>query len=193
MRRSVGVTAAAIYALLNVFVWFVLAPPPTVACSCVLSSIADMDRPENQVFVGTAGAFGPGGQPMTVELWLHGPGLAPTVVLARDSFGQGGGDCTVPALPPGTRWVLSTWLGAPGAQPRIDACEPHARLDTPDGQAMLREALTAFGTGVAPPFGPPSDVTPSSGDPLAPLLLIGIVILGGALLGGLLVSARMRS
>jgi hypothetical protein len=148
--------------------------------------------PQQQVFVATAGEFGPGGQPVAVRLWLHGTGAAAVVVLARDSFGQGGGDCTIPPLAPGTRWILGTWLEAPGAQPRISLCNPHAQLDTPEGQAMLREAQTAFGAGVAPAGVPPDETTPSAVEPLAPALLIGTAVAGAAVLGGLLVLVRRR-
>src|SRR3990172_4866794 len=150
MRRPFNILAGTLFTLASLLTWVVLAPPPSFACSCALVSIADFNQPENQVFVGTAGALGPQGQPVAVELWLHGTGAGPLVWLARDSFGDGASCGTAP-LPQGTRWILGTWLEASDAQPRIGLCNPHARIDSPEGQAMLGEALAAFGAGVAPP------------------------------------------
>lgn len=194
MRRSLTLAAGAFYLVLNAFVWLALPPPPAVACSCAQVSIGDMNGPENQVFVATAGVLGPGGQPVAVERWLHGTGAAPVVVLARGSFGQGGGaDCTIPPLPEGTNWILSTWLEAPGAQPRVGLCNPLAQLDSPEGQAMLGAAVAAFGAGFTPPPLDPGGAPPTSPDPVALTLLIGGVALGVIGVGGLVVWARRRA
>jgi hypothetical protein len=192
MRRPFSILAGTLFTLASLLTWVVLAPPPSFACSCALVSIADFNQPENQVFVGTAGALGPQGQPVAGELWLHGTGAGPLVWLARDSFGDGASCGTAP-LPQGTRWILGTWLEASDAQPRIGLCNPHARIDSPEGQAMLGEALAAFGAGVDPPSPPPGDTAQPDSDPLAPALLIGTVALGVVVVGGIVVFARRRS
>lgn len=197
MRRPFSILAGMLFTLANLLTWVVLAPPPAAACSCALVAIADFKQPENQVFVGTAGALGPEGQPVAVQLWLHGTGAAPLVWLAPDSFGDGAACGTAP-LPQGTRWILGTWLEAPNAQPRIGLCNPAARIDSPEGQAMLAEALTAFGAGVAPPSPTQGDTAPPVNDPpvtdpLAPALLIGTVALGVVVVGGIVLFARRRS
>src|SRR4030067_3682118 len=102
MRRPFTILAGTLFPPASLLPWVVLAPPPSFGCSCALVSIADFNQPENQVFVGTAGALGPQGQPVAVELWLHGTGAGPRVWLPPRSLPGGGGPRPSPP-PPRTR------------------------------------------------------------------------------------------
>src|SRR3989304_4677197 len=99
MRRPFSILAGTLFTLASLLTWVVLAPPPSFACSCALVSIADFNQPENQVFVGTAGALGPQGQPVAVELWLHGTGAGPLVWLAPAACLGGAPRRTTPPAP----------------------------------------------------------------------------------------------
>jgi hypothetical protein len=117
------------------FVW--AGSPTAFACSCIQITIGELDPVQNQVYVATAAQATPLGTPMAVERWFIGPGAAPVVVLGPASFGDSAG-CGTDPFPPGSRWIVSTWAGDPTQPPTTGLCQPHAQLDTPEGQAMLR-------------------------------------------------------
>lgn len=181
------------------FGWAALFPTPTFACSCVQISIGGLDPAQNQVYVATAGQATPQGTPMAVELWFAGPGPAPVVTLGPTSFGDSAG-CGTEPFPPGSRWIVSTWAGDPTQPPTTGLCQPHAKLDTPEGQAMLAEAVTAYGGGSAPegggaePSATPEPSAPSAPtDPSTMLIVAGVIGLGAVGLGLVYVLGRGRS
>lgn len=192
VARSIPAARAVVTGLLAAFVLtFALAafvPAPTFACSCAQISIGELDPTQNQVFVATAGEPMPQGTPVAVELWLTGPGAAPVVMLSPQSF-ENTSMCGVPQFQPGSRWILSTWAGDPTTQPSVSICQPHAQLDTPEGQTMLAEAQAAYGPGAVPEGGgaPTPAPTPEPSAPEAPAdptpLLVMAGIVGVAILG----------
>ena len=103
---------------------------------------------------------------MAVEAWFAGPGAAPVVLLGAASFGDSAG-CGTEPFPPGTRWIVSAWAGDPTQPPTTGLCSPHAQLGTPEGEAMLAEAVTAYGEGSAPEGGGPT-ATPEPSAPSTP-------------------------
>ena len=193
-RLSTGLLA--VFVLTFVLAAFV-APPRAFACSCAQISIGQLDPTQNQVYVATAGQAVPEGTPMAVERWFVGPGAAPVVALGATSFGDSA-SCGTEQFQPGTRWIVSTWAGDPTQLPTTGLCQPHAQLDTPEGQAMLAEAVTAYGEGTVPEGGAPTP-TPEPASPSAPsdgsgvLILAGVIGLGVVGLGLVYVIGRGRS
>ncbi len=180
------------------FGWVTLFPTPVFACSCALISIGDLDPTESQVYVGTAGPATRQGTPMAVDRWFSGPGMAPVVTLAAASFGDSAG-CGTEPFPPGSRWVVAAWAGDPTQLPTTGLCQPHAQLDSPEGQAMLAEAVTAYGDGSAPggggtgPTATPAPEAPSAPtDPSATLIMVGVIGLGVIGLGLVYLLGRRR-
>jgi hypothetical protein len=140
--------------------------------------------------------------PVVVTQWLWGQGAAPAVWLSANSFGDSAGCGTNPPLP-GTSWIWVTWLPGNSGDFGTGLCSPAAQLDTPEGQAMLKDALAVFGVSVPPnATAEPTAAIPipsSTPDPAAAardlrlLLIGGAVILGSLFLfGGLALVARGR-
>jgi hypothetical protein len=175
-----------------------LLPASAVACSCVgFTSMEEYVGPDKFVFEGT---IQPGGRPgvdVAVARWFQGPG-GPIVALAPDGFNdQGGGaDCRVPYPAAGSSWIFVAFVMDPGGQPQVNLCTPQGRIDTPEGQAMLADAIRVFGEGSTPspaPGGAPAAplepvATAMSG--LAPI--IGAVAVAGVIFAGLAIVLRRR-
>ena len=153
-------------------------PGPVFACKCAPTNIGALDPATSQVYVGTAAATDAQGTPMGVEVWFEGPGEAPVVYLGPASFGDSA-SCGIDPLAPGSRWIMSTYLAEPTATPTTGMCQPHAQLDTPEGQAMLADAEAAYGSGTQPEGGggaaPPADDV----DPFIAIGgIVGLAVLG---------------
>jgi hypothetical protein len=135
---------------------------------------------------------------MAVERWFAGPGAAAVVTLGAASFGDSA-SCGTQPFPVGSRWIVSTWAGDPTQPPTTGLCQPHALLDSPEGQAMLAEAETAYGQGSAPEGGGGASPTAAPAPPGAPvepsaaLALGGVILLGVAILGLVYVVGRLRT
>jgi hypothetical protein len=195
VRRSLfGLTALFVLT----FGWAALFPSPAFACSCIQSTIGTLDTTEHQVYVATAGQSTPQGTPMAVEAWFAGPGAAPVVLLGAASFGDSAG-CGTEPFAPGSRWIISAWAGDPTQPPTTGLCSPHAQLGTPEGEAMLAEAVTAYGDGSAPEGGGGPTATPEPSAPSAPtdpstvLIVAGVIALGVIGLGLVYVLGRGRT
>lgn len=181
-RRSLLTAVLPLILLLAAFA----APPPIRACSCMQPEpmAAYRGDPLKLVFVGTIASAGPAGVEVAVERWFQGASAA-VVRLAGEMFGDGGASCQTPLPPVGSRWIYVAYIANPGEQPQVNLCTPHARMDTPEGEAMTKEALAAFGSG-APPVGPPAG---PEVEPTPPLLGPAIALGGAALLGVVLFGA----
>jgi len=180
--------------VLTTAIWL-LAAGPTVACSCAMpGSLREFATPDNAIFSGMAGPQDARGVPVEVDTWFVGTGAAPLVYLAASSFGDGA-SCGTSAPPAGTAWIWVTWLGEGRGDPVAGLCSPHARLGTPEGNAMLAEATTTFGgTSFAEATGPP-EAAPSPPVPrgMEPVIVVGTVGLGVAIFGLAALFARRRS
>jgi hypothetical protein len=176
MRRAFTVAWAAIALAV---VGTAALPLPVFACKCAPTPIGALDPATSQVYVGTAAETVAAGTPMVVELWFEGPGEAPLTYLAPSSFGDSA-SCGIDPLAPGSRWIMSTFVAEPGATPTTGMCQPHAQLETPDGQAMLAQAEAAYGPGSQPEGGGGGDAV--APDDLTPFLTLGGIV-GLAILG----------
>jgi hypothetical protein len=198
MRFVRLVPSGLLAAFVLTFVLAAFAAPRAFACSCVQTTIGGLDPTQNQVYVATAGQPTPQGMPMAVERWFAGPGAAPVVILGPASFGDSA-SCGTEAFPAGSRWIVSTWAGDPTQPPTTGLCQPHALLESPEGQAMLTEAVTAYGDGSAPegggagPTATPVPTAPSAPtDPSTVVILAGVIGLAVIGLGLVYVLGRGR-
>lgn len=172
---------------------------PVAACSCAgFQSMKDHATAENAVFTGTAGVMEVRGVPVQVDQWLWGKGAAPVVWLTANSFGDGA-SCGATPPTPGTRWIWVAWLPGNNGDFGTGLCSPHQRLDSPEGQAMLDEAVALFGV-AEPPGGStpqptvaapaPTAPTAAGGIPTVALVGTGVTLATVALFGGLVLLAR---
>jgi hypothetical protein len=141
---------------------------------------------ENAVFTGTAGVQVGRGVPVEVDQWLWGQGAAPVVWLTASSFGDSAGCGTTPPAP-GSTWIWVAWLPGNNGDFGTGLCSPAGQLGTPDGDAMLKDALAVFGSFEPPEASaqpiPTSGPAPAAGAPETSAFVIG----AGAVLAGLLV------
>jgi hypothetical protein len=160
-------------------------PGRCLACSCAApASLAEAvgRSPELAVIFGTIvaqdGDVGISGRAtMRVEGRFRGPVLPATVVLRVG----GGADCSI-SVTTGVRILV---LARPEADGRWfpALCDPQGVLGTPEGDALLAEAVRTFGP-AQPVGGPPA--APASGCPDALALAAGGTLVLGA--GVLLVA-----
>lgn len=193
-------TAALLFAaFLTALALLLLSARPTVACSCVAPGpMKDYATAEHAVFTGTAGVRVDRGVPVEVDQWLWGQGAAEVVWLTAGSFGDSAGCGTTPP-PPGSSWIWVAWLPGNNGDFGTGLCSPAGQLGTPDGDAMLKDALTVFEPtapeGSAQPI-PTSEPAPATGEPesttdTSALIIGGAAILVGVLLfGGVTLVAR---
>jgi hypothetical protein len=192
-------------ALMASFTAVMTTPRPVIACSCVgFTSWKEAVTPETAVFAGTAGPREARGVPVRVERWFQGKGAAPTVWLAGGSFNGIPGisnSCGIDPPPAGSSWL---WVGWPAEDGTFGTglCSPAARLDSPEGQAMLAEAVTAFGEAPAPAAetAPPTAEAPLPTAAPGPadiardqtaIAVLSALLLGSlALFGGVVLAAR---
>ena len=183
MRRFAGLA-------LCLAVWLGLAlgaPAPCLACSCVAPvSLAEAAArsPGLAVFVGKVVALesdamtGGGVATVAVDGRFRGP-LLPAVIHAR--YG-GGGDCTI-GMAVDERRLITARLDERGTWFPV-LCDPQGVLGTPDGEALLAEAIRTFGPAqpvggllVAPSPGGPDVVVLAAA--AAVILVLGIVLVVG--------------
>lgn len=195
-------------AMLAAFGLLIATARPAAACSCAeIESMKDYATPENAVFTGTAGLLQDRGVPVEIDRWLWGAEPAPIVWLAAASFGDSA-SCGTTTPPPDSQWIWVAWRDGDRGAYLTGSCSPAAMLGTPEGDAMLDDAIAAFG-GLSPPT-PTIEPTPEApvpataapataapADPVAPAQdITGLIVGGGVLLaslalfGGLALVAR---
>lgn len=181
-------------------------PRPVAACSCVaLTSWKEAINADTAVFSGTAGQREGRGVPVRVERWFQGREAAPIVWLTAGSFNGNPGvsnSCGVEAPPPGSSWLWVAYRGENGDL-STGLCSPAGDLDTPEGQAMLAEALTIFGEISVPAASQAQTAEPpgaaSTPDPAAAardqaaVTIIGGLLAGSLALFGALILVARRS
>ncbi len=150
-------------------------PEVASACSCIgPQPLEAYAGPDTAIFAGQVVGDDPDGVRVAVEQWFSGTGAAPIVLIAGDF--SNGASCGVGSRPSlGSRWIWVAWRpqdeeGIPnplddGVQ--ISICQPFADLSTPQGEALLQEAIATFGGGAAP-TGSPSGEAPTDGPSAAP-------------------------
>ena len=100
---------------------------------------------------------------MTVDRWFWGRGAAPVVWLAGSSFNDNPGvfnTCGTNPPPAGSAWIWVAWRPEDGGDFGTGLCSPAGDLSTPEGRAMLDEAMAVF-TAVEPPT-PTPEPTPDA-------------------------------
>lgn len=173
---------------------------PVVACSCAMPGpIEDYATADNAVFTGTAGLKLDRGVPVEVTQWLWGKGAAPVVWLNATSFGDSA-SCGVAPPTPDTSWLWVAFALEDGTF-GTGLCSLYGQLGTPEGDAMLAEALAVF-DGVAPPGAEPTPGVPLptaapgpeeiARDTSGLLVGGGVVLASLALFGGLVLVARRQ-
>ena len=191
--------ALLVAALLTAIALLLLGARPTVACSCAMPGpIKDYATVEHAVFTGTAGVQVDRGVPVEVKEWLWGQGAAPVVWLTASSFGDSAGCGTNPP-PPGSAWIWVTWLPGNNGDFGTGLCSPAAQLGTPDGDAMLKDALAVFeatvpeGSAEPIPTSAPAVGAPAAAPDMTAFIVGGAAILAGLLLfGGVALVARRQ-
>jgi hypothetical protein len=186
-RRAVLFLAVA---FLVAFCGLLITARPVAACSCVaFGSMKDYAKPENAIFTGTAGAAQARGVPVQVDRWLWGKGAAPVVWLAASSFGDGASCGTTPPKP-GTAWLWVAWLPGNRGDFGTGLCSPSGDLATPEGQAMLADALTVF-QAIPPPAATPEPTAAAAGPPGTPDPVATSRDATGLTIGAVLVAASL--
>ena len=180
---------------------------PTFACSCVQPQpMAAYGTGDYAVFSGTTGPSDARGVPVRVAQWFSGPGPAAIVYLAASSFGNSAA-CGTQLPPAGTDWIWVASIQA-GSDPVTGLCNPHGQIGTPEGDALVADAVSAFGGAAVtdPPAvatqspaasatDPPAAPAPTPATPADPgmAILLATVGLGLVVLLGAVVVARRRS
>ena len=158
-------------------------PTSTYACSCVQPRpIAEYrGNPEYAVLVGRVASIDANQRgSFAVEQWFQG-GSDPIVPVQ----GGQGADCGLP-LATGQHLVLVAFVESGIVHAGV--CSPAGDLNTPDGQALAREVVAAFGPGVA--VG--GDDPPAAGG-LPVGILVGVGALAALVIGVMLVARRERT
>ena len=181
-------------------------PRPVAACSCAMSeSLKEHATAEQAIFTGTAGQQQERGVPVEVERWLWGQNAAPVVWLMAGSFNGNAGvsnSCGVEAPPPGSSWLWVAYRGENGDL-STGMCAPSADLTTPEGRAMLAEALAIFeeisvpaATTTPTPEAPASASTPdpaAAARDRAAITILGSLLVGSLALFGVVLLVGRRS
>lgn len=204
-RRSARRTSLLVLvALLSTGLWLTAAGP-TFACSCVAPEpLAAYATKDYAIFSGTTGPSDARGVPVRVATWFSGSGPAAIVYLSARSFGDSAG-CGTNLPAPGTAWIWVAWLPEDGGDLGTGLCNPHAQLGTPEGDAMLADAISTYGGVMTtePPGAPTGSAEPASSAPPAsgknpatavdwgvPIVLgtVGLAVV--VLLGAVLIARR---
>ena len=158
-------------------------PGSTYACSCIQPRpIAEYrGDPDYAILVGRVASVDANQRgSFAVEQWFQG-GSNPIVPVQ----GGQGADCGLP-LATGQHLVLVAFVESGVVHAGI--CSPSGDLNTPEGQALAREVVTAFGPGVTVGGDDPPD---KGGLPIG--MLVGLGALGALVIGVMLVARRERT
>jgi hypothetical protein len=177
-------TLATVFALVGLSALAGLVDPrSTYACSCVQPRpIAEYrGDPDYAILVGRVASVDANQRgSFAVEQWFQG-GSNPIVPVQ----GGQGADCGLP-LATGQHLVLVAFVESGVVHAGI--CSPSGDLNTPEGQALAREVVTAFGPGVT--VG--GDDSPDEGGmPIG--VLVGLGALAALVIGVMLVARRERT
>lgn len=167
------------------------APTPCIACSCVAPvSLAEAvaGSPDLAVFVGKVVSLEGGADgvaTVVVDGRFRGP-LFTAVIRARHGSGM---DCTI-GMTVGDRRLFTAHLDERGVWfPGL--CDPQGIQGTPEGDALLAEAIRTFGPAqpvAGQPTEPPTDLPLGL---IAAAVALGIIgMLATGLVATLLVAAR---
>ena len=154
-------------------------PRVALACSCVgPQPLAAYAGPETVIFAGEIVSDDPDGVFVGVEQWFSGDGAA-SMQLIEGDFGNGA-SCGIGLRPAvGSRWLVVAWRPPDGGPlpgrdlpvtpVSISICQPFVDLGTPEGAALLEEAVATFGGGAGIPGSPESPGASQGAGPAAPV------------------------
>lgn len=200
-------------------------PSVAVACSCIgPQPLAAYAGPDTVIFAGEVVTDDADGVLVGVDQWFSGDGAGPLQVIQGD-FGNGA-SCGIGTRPTvGSRWLVVAWRPPDGSllpdlqvtPVSISICQPFVNLDTPEGAALLAEAMETFGDGAGIPSSPespgagpddgaaaPSTPAPTaslepsandrpSSEALALVAAVGTLAIGAGVLAVVLLVARRRT
>jgi hypothetical protein len=175
--RSLATTLAALLLAVGLsLATGVVIPHVAVACSCIgPQPLAAYAGEETVIFAGEIVSDDSEGLLIDVEQWFSGDGAAPVQLIAGD-FGNGA-SCGIGMRPAvGSRWLVVAWRPPDGSllpdlpvtPVSISICQPFLDLDTPEGAALLAEAMDTFGDGAGIPSSPESPGSGPADSPAAP-------------------------
>ncbi len=169
-------------------------PLPALACSCappepIAEAAAD---PRRAIVLATIGRAVPGGTAIALEGVFAGQ-IEGDQLLIR-GIGAQGAACEHGAIS-GERWLLVLFRDDDGVY-STNNCMPGGLIGSPDGDALLEEAIGAYGQpGVAPT--PEPEATAPAPIDISPWLgglgwIVAVVGAGAIVLGLVAVVARRR-
>lgn len=198
MSRPAVVAAAAILLTLSaVFAQAVMFPGRALACSCAgppppLAEIAAADNVA--IVAGTVGGALTDRTPVAVDAWFHG--AAPAEVVWLSGGTQMASSCDI-FMSPGEQRLFVLY-GQPEGIYSANSCSPSGVIGTAEGDALVAEAIQAFGQPQAPPTAEP-EAEPPAAPPNQPvaggggLLWVGAGVgLAVLLFGSVVLVARLR-
>lgn len=190
--RRLTVLGIAILGASALFTQSAVVPARVVACSCVPPpSLAEIAATEDvAIVVGTVGRALPDRTPLGVETWFHG--ASPSGIVWLNTGTQMGSSCDI-FMTAGERRFFVLYPAGDATYSAI-SCSPNGLIGSPDGDALLEEAIATFG-GEPPPTPEPeaaAEPTPSPwiGDGL---LWVAGGVGAATLLFGLIVAAGLRT
>ena len=204
-RRTVPVFLTLIVAL--AFVTLAL-PKGVAACTCISRGIDTAGtQPDMVVFSGVTEPRDIRGFPVRITRWFKWSGDMPERVWLDPRGFNGasmGSDCTIPQLPIGFEFIVAS--SATDGRYHVGACTPRGEMQTPEGQALLADAMRVFGTGASPPTVPPSTPPPArpapsqaggnavqqqTFNPASPVALLALVAVVGLVAGAIATRRRL--
>jgi hypothetical protein len=162
MRRMKVIAAALLLALSAVALQSVALPTKALACTCLAPKPLAQFVKESPSWTLVSGVIGPrDGQLLRVEVEaiFHGEQLDDVIWLSG-GFGDEAA-CDSRLLPGEHRFLAvytSTWPFS------TNICVPGALIDSPEGQALVAEAIAAFGEPQPPATPPPEPERPTDTD-----------------------------
>jgi hypothetical protein len=197
MRRGLVAAAAILLTLSAVFTQAVMFPGRALACSCAgppppLAEIAAADNVT--IVAGTVGRALADRTPVSVEAWFHG--AAPTEIIWLSGGTQQMTSCDI-FMSPGERRLFVLY-GQPEGMYSANSCSSTGVIGTAEGDALVAEAIQAFGDPQLPPTAAPEAEPPAT--PQTPpagsgggLLWIGAGLgMAVVLFGAVVLVARLR-
>ncbi len=190
--RRLTILGIAILGASALFTQSAAVPARVVACSCIPPpSLAEVATTEDVAIVaGTVGRALPDRTPVGVETWFHG--ASPSDVVWLNSGTQMASSCDI-FMTAGERRIFVLHVADKGTYSAI-SCSPNGLIGSPDGDALLEEAIATFG-GEAPPTSEPAVAAEPA---QSPWIGDGLVWVAGGvgaatLLFGLIVAAGLRA
>lgn len=173
-------------------------PRPAVACSCVPTQpmAAYAGEPDTVVFTGVTEPRDARGYPVSITRWFQGEVLVPRVWLAASGFDGNSASCGIDPLPVGLEFVFIAYRVPGSGELIVNLCAPHAPIGTPEGDAMVADAIATFAGGAPPsaelpPTGPPAEAADDL-DAILPGLALTMFLVSGLLLAVYAITSRRR-